>query len=172
MRELAGSLAELIAIDCTEAGFDTVSVTVQPADPGWLIEGALVAGLQAGNLRLMAGADTIDYVAINVQDLGVEYSNLRGSGVFGSKQIDRIIRLQLNVILKPVRSGGNVVTKTYTKQVSDTVTTSAVESLENRGIPATLGRIPEGGFFSNLAEPLIVIGALAVGVYLLFTVRS
>jgi hypothetical protein len=36
----------------------------------------------------------------------------------------------------------------------------------------TKGYLPPEGFFSTWAEPLVIIGAIAVAVYLLFTVRS
>jgi hypothetical protein len=80
--------------------------------------------------------------------------------------------VQLGILVRPARSGGALFTRTYEEQVADTIMTSDVPSVENSALPVTVGRVPESGFFSNLAEPFIVIGALAVGVYLLFAVRS
>jgi hypothetical protein len=39
-------------------------------------------------------------------------------------------------------------------------------------VSVTQGTLPGEGFFSSLVEPLVMIGAIAVAVYLLFTVRS
>jgi hypothetical protein len=172
MKELAGTLAGTIAGDCASAGFDTVAVSVVPPDPGWLIEGAILEGLQSGKISVVAGVDTTDNLTISIQNLGVDYSNLRGAGLFGGTQVDRHVNIQLGIIARPARSGGTLFTRTYEKQMADTIMTSDVPSVENSALPVTVGRVPESGFFSNLAEPFIVIGALAVGVYLLFAVRS
>ncbi len=172
MKKLAGTLAGMIARDCFSAGFDTVSLSVVPPDPGWLIEGAIVEGLQSGSISVVAGVDTTDNLTISIQNLDVEYSNLRGSGIFGGTQVDRRVHIQLGIIARPARSGGALFTRTYEEQMADTIMTSDIPSVENSALPVTVGRIPERGFFSNLAEPFIVIGALAVGVYLLFAVRS
>ena len=56
--------------------------------------------------------------------------------------------------------------------VKDTVEFSEISQLENSGIAATHGTLPGEGFFSTLIEPIVTIGALAVGVYLLFHVRT
>jgi hypothetical protein len=56
--------------------------------------------------------------------------------------------------------------------MSDVVEVSLIESLENPSVPQTHGVFPPEGFFAGWAEPLVLLGAVAVAVYLLFTVRS
>jgi len=60
----------------------------------------------------------------------------------------------------------------FREAMRDTIQVSQVPLLEDPNVPVTQGTLPAEGFFSSLAEPLIMIGAVAVAVYLLFTVRS
>jgi hypothetical protein len=55
---------------------------------------------------------------------------------------------------------------------SDTVDASDLDRIEQPGLPVTRADVPPSGFFDTLAEPLIAISAVAVAVYLLFTIRS
>jgi hypothetical protein len=55
---------------------------------------------------------------------------------------------------------------------SDTIALSQVERIEHASLPVTRGRVPPEDFFSGIAEPLIIVGAVAVAIFLLFTVRS
>jgi hypothetical protein len=55
---------------------------------------------------------------------------------------------------------------------ADTILLSQVESIEQPAIPSTRGTVPPEDFFSGLVEPLVIVGAVAVAIFLLFTVRS
>jgi hypothetical protein len=55
---------------------------------------------------------------------------------------------------------------------SDTIGLSQIEGVEHAALPVTRGTIPQEDFFSGIAEPLIIVGAVAVAIFLLFTVRS
>jgi len=59
-----------------------------------------------------------------------------------------------------------------TASFTDTVAVSDVGDIEQASIPVTRGVLPAEDFFSGIAEPLVVVGAIAVAIFLLFTVRS
>ena len=70
------------------------------------------------------------------------------------------------------RSGVITLNREFREELHDTIRVSAIPSLEDPGVPLTQGALPPEGFFSSLVEPLVMLGAVAVAVYLLFTVRS
>ena len=165
-RTLASAAGDSIAQ--TFGGPDSVRLEVRPQDIAWLIEGTLVQTLARSGIVSVRESGTS--LAVGIHDIGVTYSNMRGSAIFGGKDVDRSVTLRLEAMVTPV--AGGISSREYMLHADDTVPASAIPSLENRAIPATMGLVPEQGFFANLAEPLILIGALAVGVYLLFSVRS
>ena len=57
-------------------------------------------------------------------------------------------------------------------ETPEEVLETEIRELENPNLPVTQGTLPTGGFFSSFAEPLIVLGAVAVAMLLLFSVRS
>jgi hypothetical protein len=70
------------------------------------------------------------------------------------------------------QTGILMVNKEFREVMVDTVRMAEIPTLEDPNVPQTQGTRPSEGFFSSLAEPLIMLGAVAVAVYLLFTVRS
>ncbi|NMB80520.1 MAG: hypothetical protein GYA14_01745, partial [Ignavibacteria bacterium] len=104
-----------------------------------------------------------------IKNIRVEYSNPYKDGFFGDLLIERIIKIDANLILSD-KSG----IKTYDMNDSykDTVEVESIGRIENPAIPFTQSAIPELPFFSNLLEPIIVVGTLIVTIILFFTVRS
>lgn len=104
-----------------------------------------------------------------IKNIRVEYSNPYKDGFFGDLLIERIIKIDANLILSD-KSG----IKTYDMNDSykDTVEVESISRIENPAIPFTQSAIPELPFFSNLLEPIIVVGTLIVTIILFFTVRS
>ncbi|HEX7070613.1 MAG TPA: hypothetical protein VF190_07395, partial [Rhodothermales bacterium] len=54
----------------------------------------------------------------------------------------------------------------------DTVRVADLALLEDRAFSETVGNRPEGGFFRRVIEPAVLVGAVAVGVFLFFSLRS
>ncbi len=86
--------------------------------------------------------------------------------------MDRIVTVALHVRTVNQAAGGIVLSREFRKESSDVVYLSEIDEVENPAIPLTHGKIPVEGLFSTLAEPLIVVGAIAMALFLLFSVRS
>lgn len=57
--------------------------------------------------------------------------------------------------------------------ITDTIDTDNIPSLENTSYPFTIGTlVEESSFWDDALEPVVYVGAAAVVIYLLFTVRS
>jgi hypothetical protein len=102
----------------------------------------------------------------------VKYSNIRRDGFLGTKIVDRSFNLQLTTKILDRRSGTILFQSDVEDSASDTIALSQIEQVENPAILMTKGVVPREGFFSNVAEPLILLGSIAVAVLLLFNVRS
>jgi hypothetical protein len=104
--------------------------------------------------------------------MNVQYSNVRRNGLFGSRVLDRSIVLLARLRLVDRVLGRVVITGERKAVFTDTIPLSQVEGIEHASVPSTRGTIPPEDFFSGIAEPLVIVGAVAVAIFLLFTVRS
>lgn len=156
----------------TSGDSSSVAVTMLPKESGWYIEGAFLAELAKRGLHT-APAGSARYAAeIGLSDARVEYSDIRRESFLGPKTLKRRVYLQLSAKVTVQPAGTLVLAKEFQEESPDTIRLSDIERVESPHLPVTRGKIPGEGFFSNFAEPLVLIGAIAVAVYLLFSVRS
>lgn len=104
-----------------------------------------------------------------IKNIRVEYSNPYKDGFFGDLLIERTIKIDANLILSD-KSG--IKTFDMNDLYKDTIEVESIGRIENTAIPFTQSTIPELPFFSNLMEPIIVVGTLIVTIILFFTVRG
>lgn len=105
----------------------------------------------------------------SINNITVEYSNPYKDGFFGNLLIERKIHIDAALILSE-RAG--IKTIDLSNSYKDTVEVENISRLENPAIPFTQSTIPELPLFSNLLEPIIVVGTLIVTIILFFTIRS
>jgi hypothetical protein len=151
---------------------DSVRVIVRPIESAWYVEGVIRQVFSEKGHFPVQSSTARNEVELGLVKAQVEYANVRRAGPFSSKIVDRTLSVEFLVKVVDNRSGEILVSTTFVKSAIDVVEMSDVERLENSGIPATHGVLPEEGFFSTFLEPLVAIGAMAVAVYLLFHVRS
>ncbi|MEJ5351129.1 MAG: hypothetical protein WHS65_06025 [Melioribacteraceae bacterium] len=100
-------------------------------------------------------------------DITVNYHNINQINFFTDDKLVREISLAgysfFSKSEKPNR---------FFYKYSDTVKFSDVESLENKALTFTQGKIPEQPVLKNLIQPVIIVGVLISTVILFFTVRS
>ncbi len=156
-----------------ETGAREASLVVYPQERSWYIEGALIEGLKSLGFSFSGASPAPVRFEFGILDAGIEYANAGKESLFGSKLVDRVARLGLEV---KITMGDDAVQRVFVSSYKDTILDkiefSAIQRVENRLIPITQGVLPREGFFANLAEPLIVVGSIAVAVLLLFNVRS
>jgi hypothetical protein len=170
-RSLGARIAGLSLAEVRQGDSSTVQLTVLPRETGWVIEDAVVGALIRQNFKTVDvnGAYRAEF---GILELRVGYENVRRDGLFGPRIVDRTVRVSLHSKLFDQRSGTVVFSRDMTEEHRDTVLVSGVERLESVALPATRGQLPPEGFFSTIAEPIVVLGTVAVAVILLFTVRS
>lgn len=147
-------------------------LSVKPEGSAWLVAGGIVHALQSDGYTVVMAQPAAYFAELGVLDMHVAYDNVRRDGLFGAKIVDREVTLNIGARLVEQRSGMLIVNREFRQSVRDTVEVSEIQQLEDPYVSVTQGNLPAEGFFSSLAEPLIMLGAVAVAVYLLFTVRS
>jgi len=105
----------------------------------------------------------------SINNITVEYSNPYKDGFFGNLLIERRINIDATLILSE-RAG--IKTIDLSNSYKDTIEVEKISRLENPAIPFTQSTIPGLPLFSNLLEPIIVVGTLIVTIILFFTIRS
>jgi hypothetical protein len=170
MRSLAEEMAlEVVRSANSESGAK-ISISVFPKETAWYIENAIVNGMKR-EASMIVG-DSVATIAANFGIVSgwVAYSNIRRDGFFGEKLADRTVGLRLTSRL--TKAGTILWSGDVEKSATDTMLVDDIQNLESPTIPMTRGALPSEGFFSHVAEPLILIGSIAVAVLLLFNVRS
>lgn len=103
-----------------------------------------------------------------IEGSSVVYGEPFKKSLFGDFYTERQITLKGSYLFK--RENNSL--KTFTLTATDTIKYGRISSIENPSFPFTKGEIPEEPLFSTIFEPVIIVGAAAVSVYLFFTVRS
>ena len=95
------------------------------------------------------------------------YSEPSKDNIFGDFYTERRLGLSGNYYIS---NQSRIIDFTFTSV--DTINVNDVDKVENRSFPFTGGELPPEPFFSSILEPLVAVGAAAIGVLLFFSVRS
>jgi hypothetical protein len=171
-QSLAGSLGDSLANLLPAADSPRVAVRIAPPDFAWFLQDAVERPFR-GRQCVISAIDSARYaVEFGAVEMNVQYSNSRRDGIFGSRVLDRMIVLLARLRLVD-RATGTILMAGERKAVfTDTINSSQVERIEHAALPVTRGTVPPEAFFSGIVEPLIIVAAVAVAIFLLFTVRS
>jgi hypothetical protein len=171
-QSLATSLTDSVASLVPVADSPRVSVKIEPPDVAWFLQDAVERPFRTRKFLISANDSGRYSVEFGALGMNVEYSNLRRSGLFGARIMDRSVTLLARLRLVD-RVEGRVLASGERKGVfTDTVPLSQINVIEHAAVPSTRGTLPPEDFFSGIAEPLVIMGAVAVAIFLLFTVRS
>ncbi len=149
-----------------------VQISVFPKDVAWLIEGGILEAARSYHLVAAEAGRAAYQVSFGMDEARVVYSNIRRDGLFGPKLVDRTVRLRLSSKIVDGADGRILRVADIEESMTDTIRVTDIPEIENPVVPFTKGSLPREGFFTSLAEPLIVVGSVAIAVLLLFNVRS
>jgi hypothetical protein len=169
---LADTIARRVFAVLPRSDSSSVNVTVLPAGEAWFLEEGVFRAARASG-HAPEFSPLARYAAeFGIADLRVELVNPRRPGLFSARVVDRRVTLALWGKIVDRTTGQLLVGETWREQYTDTVCVEDLDRLETPGVPATRGVLPSEGLFSSLLEPLILLGAVGVAVFLLFTSRS
>ena len=172
--ELSSLAAELVQKSGDGLGRNVV-VNVRSPDTSWVARNTIVEALTKLNysvyLPSQGGEGKSAIIDLGIVEMKVRYGDVFREGVLGTRKTERTINTTLSA---NVRNAQNEIlfAGAVSRALKDTVDVSDVAQLENSSIAFTHGEPPKTDFFENVLEPVIIIGASAVVVFLFFTVRS
>ena len=169
---LATSLSDSLATGIPPGDSARVSVRISPADAAWYLQDAVERPFRQRKCVICAGDSGRYSAEFGAVSMSVRYTNVRKEGFFGSRVLDRSIVLAARMRIVDRMKGTVLTSGERQAEFADTVAVSGIEGLEQASIPATRGSVPPEDFLSGIAEPLVIVGAIAVAIFLLFTVRS
>jgi hypothetical protein len=169
---LAGVIADSVARARPAVDTASVRISVSPGEVRWILEEPVAKAFRNRGWGVVISDSARFLVEFGALAMNVKYENVRRPGIFASRVVDRTVRLGAQVRVADRATGVVLSAEEKSAEHADTVELSMIESLETSWVPATRGTVPAEGFLSGWAEPLIVIGSVAVAIYLLFTVRS
>jgi len=169
---LAQGLADSLAPAVAGEDSPRVSVRISPPDFAWFLQDPVERPFRGRRCVIRAGDSARYGVEFGTLAMNVRYANLRTEGLFGSRVMDRTIVLVAQTRIVDRQNSWIITTREQKADFTDTIGLSHLEEIEQPGIPLTRATVPPEGFFSGVAEPLIIVSAVAVAIFLLFTVRS
>jgi hypothetical protein len=172
MRSLAETIGFRVGESIGTAGADSAGLLVHPQETAWYVEGSLIRGLTKSGIKIIGFGHGVAEIELALGALEVQYSDPWKSGFLGASLVERAITVSISSLVRFRTPGESTAVEDMVEAFKDTIELDQITMLENPNIPATRGTIPEEGFFTNPAEPLIMLGAIAVAVFLLFHVRS
>jgi hypothetical protein len=171
-QEQMRSIADSVFAAIPYATDSTVHPTIHPLVHVWYLEQHVIDAARSRGLTASESTNARFDAQFGVEQMSVVYENARRTWLFGEQVVDRFVSVSGSVKLVEQRTGAILVSRSFAAAMRDTVPVVSLESLETPGIPATHALAPASGFFPSFVEPFVLIGSVAVAVYLLFSVRS
>jgi hypothetical protein len=167
---LGGAAAGRAAAALPDTG--TVEVSVHPEQIAWIVRGEILRTLADRGVPTSPEGQGRYRTEFGVTAMRVKYDRVSGGGMFGTEALRRTVILGMKFTVTDRATGVSPMVPEMEESWSDTVRGDDIERIEQPGLEVTRGVVPSSGFFDSVVEPVITIGAIAVAVYLLFTVRS
>lgn len=153
---------------------DTLCVSVAEHPAAWVLDQAALGSAAARGLHVTSceGARRAQ-IALAITELGVDYREIDDPD-----SLQRSVHMACSAALTSYQGEGSAAIRTARRietWLQDTIATAQMTAIEAPGYDYTKGtRAAQSasGFWSRVVEPAVVLGAAAVMVILLFTVRS
>lgn len=121
------------------------------------------------NITLSDSASIL-IIKYSLDKVEVAYTNLEKENVLGNYNAERNIKISGSYII--FKNGESFLSDNFILGHKDNYLIEELSELENPALPFTQGKIPSEPLLSGLFEPIIAVSAIAVSIYLLFSVRS
>jgi hypothetical protein len=173
MRSLVASISAGVLDSAGTTVGDTVALDVDSSDASWVVRTEISALLGKSGRTVVTAAGiahqgsrwTVRGVA-----LGAEYRDIRKPGMFSGAVVDRIVSASFTSEL--TRGDAVLYAGTSARSAVDTVDEGDIAGFETGSPESTRGTVPGMETFDRFIEPLVIIGAAGVAIFLFFQVRS
>jgi len=169
LRDLMGETARRVREELSLPAGARVSVAVVPADIAWAVD----ANVMAAFAPVAPEAETTGVRALfGLRDVRITYGDITRDGIFGGQTAERRVRLTVAVRVTRKESGEQLFSEDRPLERTDRISLADLPAVEHPTLALARGTMESEGLFQGVAEPLILMGAIGVAVFLLFHVRS
>lgn len=156
-----------IALKCLAPALDNVEkFSLQGKGLSRIVSSDVTSALIRNGYQLVGTKATAQRLIYNVELASVELS------AKGRKKLKRRVTIGLSYELSEASGDGITDAGSCSDNFTDVVDRRAVEKLGYQGFPETNPSIPSAGGVRRYLEPIILVGASAMGTYLFFNLRS
>ncbi|HYQ86883.1 MAG TPA: hypothetical protein VES59_06545 [Bacteroidota bacterium] len=176
MQSLIGRITRDVLGQSRIPGRDTVLFHIHSGPDGWIVQNAVLAELRASGYPVLlasdSGAQRGYAVHIHSAELRTRYDDTYHDGFLGARKARRTVSAAVACdVINPAThevlySGAPAV------ESADTVRVDEIPNLELASARSTHAELPAETFPDRVLEPLVIIGATGVAVYLFFHVRT
>jgi len=115
-------------------------------------------------------SSSTENINFTLNEIHLDYNDCFRDGLFGDFYTERIVYINSTYNLEGIKN--SIKGNSISISLKDTISLDKIDDLENNAYNFTRSEKPEEPFLSGLTEPLIAVSAIAVSIYLLFSVRS
>ena len=155
---------------------DTVVLRGSQSNDGWIATQAFSSSLKKRSIHVFYRDDSshTEYTVISLGnfDVTVLYDSLHREGLFGEIKGKRHIYTRLTVESRRGKTGEVTFSDALTDVYHDTIAEEDIHKVESSSLPFTHGELPKESFLDRFVEPLVVVGATGLVVFLFFNVRT
>ncbi len=123
------------------------------------------------SLYARSGASSVDILG-SVAEVGVTYGEPFSEGLFSARKSQRTVEIALRFAATRIADGKILWAGTEKRSFSDTVYVDEISKLQESSKHIASSPLPDRSALERFIEPLIIVGAAGVAVYLFFTIRS
>ncbi len=176
IQHLTRQATEDVILHAQMRGGDSVFLRCDSTAEAWITTDAVAEALRSHDCHVFTSTDSLrdDGYLMNVHAAGPKllYDNLFRDGFFGKEYVTRSLSAQIAFSVVRISTKEIVFSSTIEKSARDTVALDDIPQLETRSAKSTQGIAPSETFLDRAIEPLMIIGATGIAVYLLFHIRS
>lgn len=169
LRTLAAEAAEEVCLRIALRPGEGFLVEVLPPELAWVVDEAVRGAFVPAALPDVT--QTVRTVCA-VKEASVTYDAYDREGLFGRKTAERLVTLTLTVTITRDGSREPLFSGDVRRVRTDRIPVADIPRLDHPTLSIARGTPAGEGFFADIAEPLILLGAIGVTVFLLFHVRS
>ncbi len=120
--------------------------------------------LQEANVEAM--------ISLTVSRVDVRYENPFSESFLGTRKAMRKVSLQMRGTIVNAHSRQVMWAGTVERSFADTIRIAQINLLESSSSAIAKGIVPEAPFMERIIEPMVVVAAAGIAVYLFFTIRG
>ena len=155
---------------------DSISINVSKVEDGWIVVTAASSALKTLGCSVFSTSDSttskkylLDFTAA---DLSVRYDSMFNDSFLGTRSVRRTVSGTLRGQVLNTRTGEILSSSSRTVASADSVRINEIPGLESVSVKSTHGEIPAESFLDRAVEPVMIIGATGIAIYLFFHVRN